>query len=519
MWIADTARSREIDRLARDQFDIRSRDLMEQAGMAAFEAAREMLPHARSLAVVCGKGNNGGDGLVVARLAKLAGLDVKALVAAQESELSEGAAEQLAASRAAGVHLVLLDDPQYPTELDGLMRADLIVDALLGIGASGDVKGSILDAIQAINRSGVATISIDVPSGIDCDTGMELGESVWACRTVTFGLPKPYLFQGLGLEHSGYWTVDDIGLPCDLLDYPTEARLLDACWVGRLLPERLRASHKGENGSILIVAGSERMPGAASLAARAAIRSGVGLVTVAGVRSVLNAVAAQVPEAILLPLPEHQGAISADAAHILLDKQLSYRAALFGPGLTHEQPVLDFLARTWSDWKIPACIDADALNAVAQGIRMPIGECVLTPHPGEMSRLIRCSTAEVQADRFQTVAQAVQELQKTILLKGPYSIVCEPFQPMLVNCTGNPGMASAGMGDVLGGVITTLLGQDLPGYFAASCGMYWHGMAGDLCAQRIGPIGFSASDVADSLPAARATITSICDEAPSRCSP
>ena len=152
------------------------------------------------------------------------------------------------------------------------------------------------------------------------------------------------------------------------------------------------------------------------------------------------------------------------------------------------------------------------LDVLAQGVQLPRTECVLTPHPGEMSRLLHSSTAEIQADRFRTVRQAVSQLDKTILLKGPYSIVGEPFQPMLVNCTGNPGMASGGMGDVLSGVIVTLLGQDLPAYYAASCGMYWHGMAGDLCADEIGCIGYTALDVANALPKARARIVNTCDE-------
>jgi NAD(P)H-hydrate epimerase len=485
---------------------------MERAGLSVFEAARELLPHGGRMSVMCGKGNNGGDGFVVARAAMEAGYDVDCLVATTEDELTVEAREQMQVARAQGVKPVFADDVRWKKKAEHLACRDLIVDALLGTGAQGEVKGTIKEAIQAINRSGVPVVAVDVPSGIQCDTGEELGESVWALRTVTFGLPKPFLFQGIGLEHSGYWTVAEIGFPTVLLNEPTDAKLLDGCWVGSLLPERLRASHKGENGSILIVAGSERMPGAASLAARSALRSGAGLVTVAGIPSVCAAVAANVPEAILLPLPERGGCISADAAQILLDKQSSYHSALFGPGLTHDQPVLEFLEKVWREWQSACCVDADALNAVSKGVLLPQSECVLTPHPGEMGRLLHCSIAEVQMDRFRTINQAISEIGKTILLKGPYSIVGEPFQPLLVNCTGNAGMASGGMGDVLSGVVVTLLGQDLPAYYAASCGMYWHGMAGDLCAEEIGPIGYTAMDVANALPKARAKIVTMCDE-------
>lgn len=511
MWIADTARSRELDRTARESYGIPTRVLMERAGKAVFEAIHEAAPGARRVAVICGKGHNGGDGVVVAREARREGLDVKLLFATPERDLCEATAEQLGTARAEGLAAVFADEPSYPDALDSLGCRDVIVDALLGIGAKGAAQGVVLDAIQAINRSGVPVVAIDVPSGIECDSGDELGDSVWAARTVTLGLPKPFLFQGIGLEHSGYWSVSDIGIPQDLRDEPTEARLIDCRWVGQLLPERLRASHKGENGSILIVAGSRRMPGAAVLAARAALRAGAGLVTVASVEAVCDAVAAHVPEALLLPLPETGGIISADAAGILLDRQSMHHGALFGPGLTHEHQVLALLERCWAEWHVPTCIDADALNAMAQGVPPPETECVLTPHAGEMSRLLQCSAAEVQLDRFSTIRQAIAAFPRAILLKGPYSIVGEQHQPLLVNCTGNPGMASGGMGDVLGGVVATLLGQDLPGYYAAGCGMYWHGMAGDLCAVDIGPIGYTAMDVANHLPRARTKITQECD--------
>lgn len=511
MWIADAARSREIDQLAQTEYGIPSAVLMERAGQAVFEVVRELLPEGGRVTVFCGRGNNGGDGLVVARAALEAGFDIECLVAAAQEALSPDAAHQLDAAQSRGLEPLFAGDTRYEKRLTMLGSRDLIVDALLGTGAGGEVRGPIEDAIRAINRSGVPVVSVDVPSGIHTDTGEELGESIWALRTLTFGLPKPYLFQGIGIEHAGYWSVAEIGFPAELLSEPTDARLLDREWVGNLLPERLRASHKGDNGSVVIVAGSHRMRGAALLAARAALRAGAGLVTVASVESVCAAVAASSPEALLLPLPENHGVISGDASRILLEQRDRFDAGLFGPGLTHEEPVAEFLDKVWREWDRPTCVDADALNCVALGASLPAGECVLTPHPGEMGRLLHSSVAEVQSDRFRTVMTATTKFGKTSLLKGPYSIVGEAFQPMLVNSTGNPGMASAGMGDVLAGVIATLLAQDLPAYYAASAGMYWHGFAGDECAERIGPVGFRAWDVAEMLPSARATITTSCD--------
>lgn len=513
VWIANAAQIGEIDQLATQRHGIPAEQLMERAGQAVFDAVRQLLPKPGRLTVVCGKGNNGGDGLVVARLAREAGYEVDCLVAAEAPCcLAKDASSRLESLIAKGVKPIFYGEQNWDRKTECLCSRDLIVDALLGTGASGEVKGAVSEAIQAINRSGVPVVSVDVPSGIRCDTGEELGTSIWAVRTVTFGLPKPFLFQGMGLEHSGYWSVADIGYPSELTERQTEAKLVDCDWVGSLLPERLRASHKGENGSILIVAGSRRMRGAAVLAARSALRAGAGLVTVAAIEPVCEAVAASVPEALILPLPELDGVIAPEAASMILERRRQYNSAVFGPGMTHEEPVRDLLAELWSDWDVPSLIDADALNAAAMGIALPKSECVLTPHPGEMSRLLRCSIAEVQSDRFRTVREAVGQFGKTILLKGPYSIVGEDSQPLHVNCTGNPGMASGGMGDVLSGVIATLMAQDLPGYYAASCGMFWHGMAGDLCAGEIGHIGYAATDVAEALPAARAKIISSCDE-------
>lgn len=512
MWIADAERSREIDHLAQTEFGIAGSDLMERAGKAVFDAAREMLPDGGRFGVVCGKGNNGGDGFVVARLAKQAGQDVQCIVSCPEQNLGPVPADKLRLAREAGVVPVFVGAPNWEEQLNSLRTRDLVIDALLGTGARGEMCGPVVEVIRAVNSSGVPVLAVDVPSGIHCDTGEELGDSIWAARTVTFGLPKPFLFQGIGLEHAGYWTVADIGYPAGLLNEPTSARLLECEWVGALLPERLRSSHKGDNGTVLIVAGSHRMRGAALLAAKSAVRAGAGLVTVAAIESVCDAVIAGVPEATLLPLPESNGAISHEAWTLVVEQQARCDSAIFGPGLTQSNGVIEFLDHVWRLWDLPCCIDADALNCVAAGVKLPRTECVLTPHPGEMARLLNASIAEIQADRFENVIHCVERYGKTVLLKGPYSTVGEAFQPMLVNSTGNSGMASAGMGDVLSGIVGTLLAQDLPAFYAGGCGMFWHGYAGDICADRIGPVGYTARDLAQALPEARAKITLACDD-------
>lgn len=500
-----------MDRRAASDHGIPLGKLMVQAGSEVFGEIKELLPRGGRIAFLCGKGNNGGDGLVAARLAVLGGYGCECLVACSEPELMGEPRIQIEAAREANVPILFLTDAAYDATLQRLSGYDLVVDALLGTGANGEIRGAILQAIQAINRSGAPVLAVDVPSGIQCDTGEELGESVWATRTITFGLPKPFLFQGTGLEHSGEWTVAPIGLPEDLLQESTGAELLDIEWVANVIPARLRASHKGDNGHVLIVAGSQSMPGAAVMAARSALRSGAGLVTVAAIPYVCQIVASHVPECVFLPLPEYSGAIDQAAAELILDNEDRYDAALIGPGISQEDSVHIFLRALLTGWTTPSVIDADAINAVANGADLPNIDCVLTPHPGEMGRLLQASVAEVQSDRFATVRQATAQYRQCILLKGPYSIVGEENRPLAVNATGNSGMATGGMGDVLGGVIATLLAQSIPPYHAAAAGMFWHGLAADICAEKIAPIGYSAIDVANALPQARAKIVSSCN--------
>ena len=512
MWIANVDRTRTLEQKTECEFGICSSVLMERAGLAVFDALRELVPVGGRVLVVAGKGNNGGDGLVVARVALQHGYRVEILVTCLEVEMTPLCKHQLDAAVIAGLDPVFPNSPCWNKKIDQIGAKDVIIDAILGIGAKKEVHGCVRECIQAINRSGVPVISVDVPSGICCDTGEELGESVWALRTITFGMAKPYLFQGIGLEHAGFWSVSEIGFPQVLLTEPSEARVLDGEWVASLLPERLKSSHKGDNGHVLIIAGSKWMRGAAALAAMSALSAGAGLVTVASVPSVCDAVASQVPEALLLPLEEIDGVISPKAAQILFELEHKFESTLVGPGMSTEQAAKDFLHELFAHWTTPCVVDADALNCVSSGVKLPRTDCVLTPHPGEMSRLLHSSIAEIQCDRFRTVRSAVEDIKQCVLLKGPYSIVGEPGQPLLVNCTGNPGQASAGMGDVLGGMIATLIGQDLPGYYAAGCGMFWHGAAADICAEEIGQVGYRASDVAKALPSARSRIVSACME-------
>ncbi|MBW7928922.1 MAG: NAD(P)H-hydrate dehydratase [Fimbriimonadaceae bacterium] len=485
MWIADAARSRTIDQQAIHEFGVPSRDLMERAGQAVFEAALPLAGGRRRIVVFSGPGNNGGDGFVVARLAHEHGLPA-VCCAVSADRMSPQCREQRDRALAAGVQVV--EDAQL---LASLGPDDLVVDALLGTGATGELRGPIADAIRAIAASAAPCVAVDIPSGIACDTGRSLGPYVRAAKTVTFGLPKPFLFLAEGLEASGDWIVAEIGFPRALLDVPTGVRLVGHPWVVSRLPRRTRNSHKGANGSVLVVAGSERMTGAALLAATGALRAGAGLVTVAGGPEVCRAIQAQLPEAMVLPLT--------DAAD-LLALQDRVDALVLGPGLT--PPVAGSLAaRLVPDWAKPVVLDADALGPEVPAWPGPV---VLTPHPGELGRMLGCSAGEVQADRWGCARRAAKRFGATVLLKGAASVVASPSGWLWVNSTGNPGMAAGGMGDVLAGVVGTLLAQGLSPEDAAACGMFWHGAAGDACAAEIGPAGFLASELASALPRTRA---------------
>lgn len=510
MWIISASDSKRMDEVALRDFGISTETLMENAGSAVFEAISRHVEPPAAIAFLCGPGHNGGDGIITARKAHEAGFSVAAVFTSKQEDLSPETAKQAQKSIDAGVRVAFPTESFYSTTLERLCAYDLIVDAILGVGQKGELRAEVSSAVNSIRIAGTPVIAVDVPTGIEADTGKELGSSVWALETVVLGFPKRFLFQGQGLEHAGFWQVADIGFPKELYQECADSPLLvEPLEVAFSLPERVKSSHKGSNGHVLIVAGSRTMPGAAILAAHAALRSGAGLVSVASVQEVCDILSTRLPECLTIPLPSESGCISANAVSLVMERAEKFDSAVFGPGLTHGMPVREFLGELWRNWEIPSCIDADALNAVSLGTKLPSGQCILTPHPGEMGRLLGVSTEEVEEDRFDAVQKATDKFEKTVLLKGPYSLTAGPGSPICVNSTGNPGMATGGMGDVLSGVIGTLLAQDL-GESAAIIAAHWHGEAADICAQEIGTVGFTASDVCNALPAARAKLTSLC---------
>ena len=502
MWIATADQCREIDRRAIEEFEIPSRDLMEAAGEAIFQHIATTYPSTRRVVVCCGKGNNGGDGFVVARLIKGFEIPVECYcVATEPSELSTDARVQFEAATKVGIPVSFAGGPNWDQLPLALEAADIIVDALLGTGARGAPSQPYAECISEMNLAAKPIVGVDIPSGIDADTGQAAGAFVRATSTVTIGLPKPFLFQNVGQIASGKWEVAPINFPPVLLEQPTQAFYSDVDSVRKLVRSRKLNSHKGQTGSVLIVAGSHQYRGAAHLAARAALRAGAGLVTLAAPDAVCDAVAASLPEVILMSHGDFP------VKKLLADAE-RFDAAVFGPGLSTNVSVVNALRSMWANWKLPCVIDADALNAIATGLVPPQCECVLTPHPGEMARLLQTTTQQIQLDRYGAVREASNRFGQTVLLKGANTLVTGPGQPIAVNSTGNAGMATGGMGDVLSGVIGTLLAQGRSSFEAAVLGTYLHGAAADLCQQRIGEFGYFASEVADALPTAHCKLTS-----------
>jgi NAD(P)H-hydrate epimerase len=384
------------------------------------------------------------------------------------------------------------------------------VDALLGTGLSAPVTGAYRDAIEAMNESGRPVISVDLPSGIHADTGAVLGAAVRADLTVTFGLPKLGLYSGPGLDRAGRIEVVDIGIPAAFVDaIASRVTLLTPAIVRRLIPDRRPSSHKGTYGHAGIIAGSVGKTGAAAMAAKSALRVGAGLVTVATPASVNDTLEAKLLEAMTVPMPETKERTLARAA---LEELLSFisarTAAAIGPGLTTHQETVELLHALVPRLEKPSVLDADALNALAGRISL-LDACkvppILTPHPGEMARLLDNATAQsVNADRVGVALTFAQARRVVLVLKGARTVVANPDGRAAICPTGNPGMATAGTGDVLTGMIVGLLAQGLGPWDAACAGAYLHGLAGDLASLRFGAAGMTAGDVIEQIPYALA---------------
>ncbi|NLG29409.1 MAG: NAD(P)H-hydrate dehydratase [Chloroflexi bacterium] len=565
MYVVTVDEMRRIEREA-DAAGHTYAEMMERAGRAVAEVVCGRAPGGAAVLVLCGPGNNGGDGLVAGRCLHEAGYAVSLYLCRR----SQSPDPNLERSQALAIPILRAEDDGegLPALRERVAHCAVVVDALLGSGAAGPVRGVLGDALRALQeaqaqraqaephtirrlwpgadfsaphlqtaRGGACSgalssvparslmVAVDVPSGLNCDTGEVDAYTPAADVTVTFACPKRGHFLFPGAERVGELLVADIGIDPALVQ-GVALQVATAEEVAALLPPRPADAHKGSFGKALIVGGCTHYTGAPGLAARGAYRAGAGLVTLAVADRIFPIVASTVPEATYLVLPDDMGALLPEAWRVLAGRVAGYRALLVGPGLGTEPPTAEFLhlllGHTDSQRRPvgfaaspaapeqrtvlpPTVLDADALNLLAGRAEwwraLPEG-CVLTPHPGEMARLLGCDIDAVQSRRIEAAREAAQAWGCTVVLKGAYTVVAEPTGRATLIPFANPAMATAGTGDVLAGAIVGLMAQGLAGYPAAVCGAYLHALAGELWRERYGVSGMLASDLLARLPEA-----------------
>jgi len=516
---------REVDRAAIETLGLPSLVLMENAAIGVVEATAEAFPEASSAAIFCGPGNNGGDGLAVARHLAIRGWEVRiflvgpagttpyAALAAGEPKPSDFATQLGICRRAELSVFAIGEEKDLKVALEATAECDVVIDALFGTGLSRPLDGLFARVVAAINRLAVPCVAVDLPSGLSGSEAQPIGPHIEAALTVTFAAPKIAHVFPPAADAVGEMVVAGLGIPPQLVeDVEEEAgdlHLLMGEELADLLPEREVGSHKGDYGHALIVAGSSGKAGACILAARAAVRAGAGLVTAAVAAPILQTVDLGSIESMTLALPaDEQGRLAAGAADAALAAAEGKTVLALGPGLGAEPATVAEIRRIVLESSLPLVLDADGINAFAGKAVDLAGrraETILTPHPGELGRLLGISTAQIQEDRIAAARGAAEETGAIVILKGHMTLVASGTA-VFVNPTGNPGMATGGTGDVLTGLIAGLLAQGIDALDAAVLGVYLHGLAGDLAASRLGEMTLAANDLIEILPAALAEL-------------
>ena len=491
-----------------------SGDLMESAAGELCAALARFFPDWSRVVVVCGPGNNGGDGLAAARLLVQRGIAVDLFTLGDPSAYRGDPAVNLSRAAAFGLAPTALPSHGgFAALRSALAEADGVVDALFGTGLARRLEGDARRAVESINGAGRPVVSADVASGLFADGGAVGGPAIRAAVTVAFGAPKPCHVLAPASALCGRLVVADIGIPRATLEQNARRVWLSEASDARLLlPARPLESHKADFGRLAIVAGSRGKIGAAVLAARGALRAGAGLVTVFCAGSLEGLVVAALPEAMTAALPEEDGALAARGSRELLDALAGFDAVVIGPGLGLHAETTRLLEKVLAVARLPVLADADALNAFSGrpaffGKRR--GPSVLTPHPGEAARLMSTTSAKIQADRLGAARALAKKTRAVVILKGSHSLVAEPSGGIAVNPTGSPLLAAAGSGDVLSGVVGALLAGGLGPREAAVAGAWLHGAASDFLAQRLGDAGLLAHEVADAIPVVRAALRSV----------
>ena len=532
MKILSTSEMRDVDRLCTDRFSIPSLTLMENAGHSVAEFLQNRFKNRgqRRIVVLCGKGNNGGDGLVAARHLFEFGTKPTVFLFAAPEELRGDAATNHERLRKLLPAIQIVRSPgEWHSLKSPLANADIIVDALLGTGVRGPVEGLLADVIDEVKlmRRGRFVLAVDIPSGLAADALATQGPAVSADVTVTFTAPKTGMLLGNAADFVGQLVVQAIGSPPALIEEIGKGKLRwsEPREFQQFAAPRAPGGNKGDYGHALVVAGSVGKSGAAVLASWAALRAGAGLVTVATPEPAVPSIAAHTPEVMTEPLAATtQGTVSTSSLDGGLFASLvkGKRALAIGPGLSTNAETQEFIRRVVSGHReVPIVLDADGLNAFdsnAAELKRAGGLLALTPHPGEMSRLIRRSTADVQSHRVEVAVEAAAEWNACVVLKGQQTVVASPSGEVFINSTGNAGMGTAGTGDVLTGILAGLVAQhgrslDASGFAQLiAFGVYLHGLAGDIAYADHGEAPLMASDLIHALPRAYQTFFARAEE-------
>jgi len=507
MKIVSAAEMRQIDLVTSERFGVPSLTLMENAGTAVADFVIAHFPAAKRIGVLCGKGNNGGDGFVAARKLHQAGRDVRVLLLSERSELRGDAAEMFTKLPVAPV--TASSHEQLKAESAGsVFETDVLVDAILGTGFRPPVSGLYAEAIAAMNARATPSVAVDIPSGADADVmGEQVGAVARADAIVTFTAPRPaHVF---GRLTSGPTIVSPIGSPDEAIVSSLQLALITVQDVAPLIGPRPRAANKGSFGHVLVLGGSTGKAGAAAMAGMAALRAGAGLSTVATAKPVLATVAGFHPELMTEPLDETEtGSISSRSLqHGQLDVLVKGKTVLaIGPGISRHPDTAELVRGAIKKYDIPVVLDADGLNAFenrAAELKNRRGMMVITPHPGEMARLLGSTIPAIQRDRINVARSFAREHQLIVVLKGHRTLIAQPDGTVWVNTTGNPGMATGGTGDILTGMVAGLIAQN-PDRIAEAvvAAVHLHGLAGDVVCESMGEHSLVATDLLTGLPQA-----------------
>lgn len=501
---------RALDHRTIEEAKIPGVSLMERAGTGVVAHLLQYYGplKGKHVVVFCGKGNNGGDGFVVARLIQAKGALVQVILLTPYQELSKDAKTMYRRFKKKAKPSQILLRP-HPEKLQAVtLNAHLVIDALLGTGLSSSVRAPYIAPIESMNASHAYTVAVDIPSGLDGKTGAILGTAVKADLTVTLGCQKVGLYVGDAIDQVGHIELVDIGIPHTFVNemHPHTQLLTQQC-IRSLIPLRSASSHKGTFGHVGIIAGSPGKAGAPALTALGALRSGTGLVTAATPATILPIVESKLLEVMTLALPETpEHLIGMEAGPVLIQFCQNKSALAFGPGMGVSSSTTNLLSHLLPQTEAPCVLDADALNNLASNLEVfstMKSPPILTPHPGEMARLLKThSPKTINEDRISVATTFATQHRVILVLKGANTIIANPQGQIAICPTGNPGMASAGMGDVLTGMLAGLLAQGLPAWDAARVGVYVHGLAGDLAALSTGETSLIASDLISAIPKA-----------------